>query len=652
MFLIFVFLKLLFFLDEKMPVAESYFFLIAFFSFAQEEVLFTIDGQSLYEGEFVHSYNKNLSLIKDKGKSKIEDYLNRLIDYKLKVVKAEAEKLDITNSFQTQYQKYKNELTQKYMMDTEVSEHLLYEAYQRKKTEINASHIMIRVPSDAAPKDTLRAYHKIREIQNKLKKGTSFEKLAFRYSEDPSAKHNKGNLGWFGVFKMVYPFENAAYNTPVGQVSDPVRSKFGYHLVKVNEKRKSRGNVQIAQILIKTGKDFAVFDAKTRIDDIKQKLENGADFANMAKQYSDDKSTAAQGGIMRSFDPIDLHNTKVEDIIDQLSVENPVSKPFKIKRNWHIIKLMHRYALKNFEEEKKSLQNLIKRSGRSAMIRDSLINKLKQEYTLEEIKPGVDYFKNKLGDLLFVPTEENLPQTPILRIQDDEISYQEFLEVLKKHKDFKKNELSPEILDNLFADFKDDQLVAYQKRHLPEHNLKLKRTINDFHDGLLIYALMENHVWMPSKSDSLAIVKYYKTHREDFKSPTKYDVEIVTSDNKKSIRAVRRELKQGQSVELLKNTHKNILIDTGSFKRSNPKLPQKIKQKPGVSRISKHNGVFMVVKTKKVRPPHQENYEKVKEKVMRRYQKKSEKEFIQDLHHKYQVEINQNTLKKIITEFE
>ena len=118
--------------------------------------------------------------------------------------------------------------------------------------EVRASHILINVKPEALPKDTLSAYNRIMEIKSKAL-GGDFASLAADYSEDPTAKANKGNLGYFTALQMVFPFETAAYTANVGQVVGPVRTRFGYHLIRVTERRPARGEVEVSHIMIRTG---------------------------------------------------------------------------------------------------------------------------------------------------------------------------------------------------------------------------------------------------------------------------------------------------------------------------------------------------------------------------------------------------------------
>src|SRR5690606_12047347 len=207
-------------------------------SFAQQtkkEVLFTINENPYYTDEFVRVYNKNLDLVKDDSQKDLDNYLNLFIGYKLKVNRAYELGLQNNRKYQLELKNYREQLSKNYHLDKEVTDELVEEAYNRLQKEVKASHILFMLDENASPADTLRVYNKAMEIRAKALAGEDFGKLAQQYSEDKSAKENYGELGYFSAFRMVYPFETGAYTTPKGEVSKPVRSRFGYHIIKVED---------------------------------------------------------------------------------------------------------------------------------------------------------------------------------------------------------------------------------------------------------------------------------------------------------------------------------------------------------------------------------------------------------------------------------
>ncbi|MFN5772536.1 peptidylprolyl isomerase, partial [Flavobacterium sp.] len=350
-----------------------------------KEVLFTINDQPYYTDEFIRVYRKNLDLVKDESQKDLNQYLDLYIGYKLKVNKAFKLGLQQGSAYQNELKSYRTQLSKTYLMDSKVTQALMDEGYDRLQKEINASHILLMVDENAAPADTLAAYQKAMAIRDRIVKGgEDFGTVAEETSQDPSAKENKGNLGYFTAFRMVYAFENGAYKTPVGKVSMPVRSRFGYHLIKVNDIRNNRGEISVSHIMVlkpKEGED--PLKAKTKIEEIYQKIQQGESFEELAKQLSEDKSSSTKGGLLNKFASGQLSSEVFENEAFALSKEQPLSKPFETAYGWHIVKFNEKYPLRSKDEMKSELETKIARDDRSRKISDALAVKLRQKYPMK-----------------------------------------------------------------------------------------------------------------------------------------------------------------------------------------------------------------------------------------------------------------------------
>jgi peptidyl-prolyl cis-trans isomerase SurA len=216
--------------------------------------VFSFGKDTVYKTEFERLLSKNKNTKETPDEKSVREYLDLYENFKMKVSEAKLKKLDTASTFINELSGYRSQLAKPYLTDKKVTENLIKEAYERMKWEINASHILINCAENANPKDSLAAYTKIMDLRKRYLKGERFDSLALKYSEDPSAIKNLGLLGWFTSFHMIYPFENQAYNTPKGEISMPFRTRFGYHLLKVNDKRAARGEVQVVHIMQRTGR--------------------------------------------------------------------------------------------------------------------------------------------------------------------------------------------------------------------------------------------------------------------------------------------------------------------------------------------------------------------------------------------------------------
>ena len=336
------------------------FLLVQSFLFAQtKEVLFTIDNHPYYTDEFIRVYNKNLDLVKDDSQKDLDKYLDLFLGYKLKVEKANKIGLQNGTSYQNELKSYRNQLSKNYVNDSKVTNELVREAYDRMQQEVRASHILILVDEGALPQDTLKAYNKILDIKKRLDAGEDFVTVAKQTSEDPSVKENNGDLGYFSAFRMVYPFENAAFKTNVGQVSKPFRTRFGYHIVKVVDKRANRGEVTVAHIMIvkPNVSDVAQQEkAKATIEDIYKKIQQGENFESLAQQFSEDKSSAPKGGVLQRFGSGQLSSEEFENVAFSLAKKDDISAPFQSQFGWHIIKLIEKHPVRSFDDMKGELE--------------------------------------------------------------------------------------------------------------------------------------------------------------------------------------------------------------------------------------------------------------------------------------------------------
>ncbi|MBW2961715.1 peptidylprolyl isomerase [Mesonia aestuariivivens] len=633
-------------------------FLLGLSLFAQqsEEVLLTIDGNPVYADEFSRVFSKNLSLIENEEDRDVNEYLDLFINYKLKVLEAEDLKLDTLASFNKEYNLYKKQLARKYINQSEVSEQLLQEAYVRLQNEVNASHILFNLRADASPKDTLEVYKKAISVREKiLKSKETFASLAKQYSEDPSAKINGGNLGWFGVFSMVYPFETGAYQTEIGAVSMPVRTKFGYHLIKVNDKRINEGEVTVAHIMIEETKDPEADKAKA--EKLYKELQEGANFADLAKQYSDDKNTAIHGGKLSSFKKGKLNSEKFENVAFNLNEIAGFSKPIKTKYGWHIIQLLAKDTVGSFDEEKFTLERNIKKDSRAQLIASEVLENIKKLYQLKEDDPNLSYFNKNIKVNVSTNTLESssltdIPQKNLITLGEEGETYKDFAEyITANQKKASSLKTTPQALAVLYEEFKNDFLKEYHSNHLENIDEDYAHVIEEYRNGLLLFDLMEKKIWNAAKKDTTALQQYYNKHKNEFVTPASFKGIIASSSSKKMMKKLKRELKK-ESFEKVKENFKDIIFNSNTFELNDPSLPKKLKIKKGISGPYQHNGTFVVIKINAIEKPKIIPFENAQGQVISAYQKQLEESWLASLRAKHNVKVNQSSLAKLKKKFE
>ncbi|MDX5419705.1 MAG: peptidylprolyl isomerase, partial [Hymenobacteraceae bacterium] len=353
----------------------------------QEPIIATIGSQPIYTSEFQYVYEKNNGGNEDAyTRQSVSEYLDLYTRFKLKVMEGENRGLDTTMAFKRELEGYKEQLAQPYLTEKSVTDKLVQEAYERLQQEVNASHILIGLPSEPDPQDTLAAYNQVLALRKRVEAGESFEKLAKEFSQDPSAAENGGNLGYFTAMQMVYRFEDAAYKTPVGQVSMPVRTRFGYHLIKVNDKRQAQGEVKVAHIMVRATPGMPKADslaAKQRIDAIHRRVERNENWDRLAAEFSEDANSANNGGELPWFGTGRMIPA-FEATAFSLKKEGEVSKPVLTPYGWHIIKLIGKQTLPPFEDMEQNLRNKIAKDSRSELNKTAFLKRIKTENNFTE----------------------------------------------------------------------------------------------------------------------------------------------------------------------------------------------------------------------------------------------------------------------------
>ena len=628
---------------------------------SKKEVLFTIDDKPYYTDEFSRVYNKNLDLVKDESQKDLTQYLELFIGYKLKVNKANKLGLQNGEAYKNELGTYRTQLSKNYLSDSKVTKELMEEGYNRSLKEIKASHILITVDENATPADTLAAYNKIVGIRQKAMNGEDFGILAVENSQDPSAKENQGDLGYFSSFRMVYAFENAAYKTPKGKISNPIRTRFGYHIIKVNEIRDNRGEVTVAHIMILNpteDKPELKEKAKSTIDDIYKKIQQGEKFEELAKQFSEDKSSSSKGGVLSRFGSGQLSSEEFENAAFSLTKENPLSAPFLSKYGWHIVKLIEKHPVKTYDEMKTELENKVGKDDRSRLITNSLNEKLRKKYPIKRddklyaaLSKTVtnDYYENKWE----VPTDTKAFDGKLFVVKDRNISGTAFLNYAKIQQKAGMT-LKPinKLVDNLYPKFVDEQLNTYYVDNLEGEFPEFAAVMEEYRDGLLLFDLMEKEIWDKSKTDTIGLQAFYDSRKASYQWKNRLDVNIISSTDIEMVKKAQKMLKQNSTSEQIKdklNTKEKVAIMTNSsvFEEGNDALPKNLKYEVGISDIIKEGEYYFVTKVNKVIPAGTKTLDECKGKVINDYQQYLEQNWVTDLKKEFTVKTNLDVFEKV-----
>ena len=647
-------------------------FIAGTLSAQNNKVLLSVAGEDITVDEFMYVYNKNNTQKEAKADRKsIEEYLDLYINFKLKVKEAEELGLDTVTAFIDELAGYREQLAEPYFVNEEIIEELLAEAYERKKTDLRASHILIKVGPAAMPADTFAAYNKIMEAKKRVDGGEDFSKVAKLLSEDPSARDrvsprnnktipgNGGDLGYFTVFDMVYPFETGAYNTEVGKVSDPVRTDFGYHIIKVTDRIPAQGTMEVAHLFLQMPENATHEDSiaiKEKADSLYLRIMNGENFEDLVKEYSDDKGSASRGGMLPKFS-VNRMVPEFIQVISTMSDSGEIAKPVLTSYGWHIIKLYGKSGIKSFEDEAPEMRKRLKKDKRAQKSRDIIISDIKKEYGYKVNEEGLNGMYELIDSTIYdgkwkVPENTTL-NLIVFTLGDRTYSQQEFAAFIQNNQNIGKDENINEFVNKKFREFSDQECKAYEDSRLEDKYPEFKAIVKEYRDGILLFELTNDKIWTFATRDTVGLKNYYELHKNEFMWDTRLDVSIYSFNDTAYINSARELVSKGLSEdEILAQINQDTLdilrIERKKFQKQDNDLIDSIKWKKGISGNKSYKGktVFVVVHRKLA--PEPKSFNEARGLITAGYQEYLEQEWIKELRKKYSYFIYEDVLSEII----
>jgi peptidyl-prolyl cis-trans isomerase SurA len=623
-----------------------------------DKTLMTVAGKTVPAGEFIRMYNKSNE---PGNKTDIDNYLQQYILFKLKVADAVQEGYDTTKAFRNEFNGYRNQLAQNYLTDTEAKEKLVQKTYQRSLTEINAWHILVSCPAEAKPEDTLAAWQKAAGIKERINKGEPFELVARGTSDDPSVKINGGNLGYFTVFQMIMPFEDAAYNLKKGAVSDPVRTPYGYHIIKVADKRSARGKVLVAHIMKASPPGIDEKESKKAEEDIRKiydELRAGGSFSELAKKYSDHKESAANGGKLDWFGTGEIISDFSEaafNIPDTGMYTEPVRTPYA----WHIIKLLDRKLHGSFEETRSYLESKINRSYLNSLSKKSFVDKLKTEYNFRLNQTAYDWFVANTDTLIIRGLarydRETIPQGNLYAFANQHLTTREFAAYLERRGSMIKTDDPGYFISKSLDARISDQIVKYEDSILEKKYPDFRYLMNEFHDGILLFEISAEKVWNRVSEDTAGLKNYYEQHKNEHLTRRGIVAKIYTlksPEKEKAFNSAYRKYARKPGTDDLmkakfnkKNDSLLVITEGKWFKGDYPEL-DKIEWREGVE-YKKINNFPSIIVISKVIEPEPLPFEEVQGEMVTGYQDFLENDWIKQLKSKYTVKVDESVFTEV-----
>lgn len=638
-------------------------------------VLLTIDDEPVYQSDFYYIYKKNNSSTMLDKKS-IAEYMDLFINFKLKVAEAKAQGVDTTETFKKELAGYRKQITTPYLVDAAAEEKLIATTYNQMQEEREVSHIVVRCPLNASAADTLEAYSKIMAARTRVTVGIAatgktvrrptpvpepFDKVARDVSEDPSVGENGGYVGWVTPFRFVYPFEKAVYNTPVGEVTMPFRSPFGYHIAKVTDVRPSQ-EVLASHIMLfaQPGVEEANATAKQRIDSIYKRVLAGDDFASLAMRHSQDQGTASKGGELPWFGTGRMV-APFEKAAFALKNAGDVSEPILSPYGWHIIKLHNRRSGKSFEEAKEEIKRNIQHDERGKLLKTAFVQQLKGQYNFTANTEQLAAItalatQHALSDSLFAAKAETM-QAPLFTFADQTRTQADFGSYLvqNSHSAYTIPSL---IVQEKFTDYCANELLSYEDSQLESKYPDFRQLVQEYHDGILLFEVSLREVWDRASQDVEGITAFFNANKENYAwSEPHYKGRVVACRDKNTLKAAKSIVKKSpaDSIDTYLNRRLNdsiqyVKVEKGLYvKGDNPTVDALVFKTGKVEPTEEYPYLFVDGKLLKRYP---ESYTDVRGAVVTDYQEYLEQEWIKTLRQKHTVWINEPLFEQMQQEQE
>lgn len=626
-----------------------------------QEVLLTVGNQQITAEEFKAVYLKNKDVGKAVDPKTPEEYLDLYIRFKLKIAEAYAQQRDTASKFIREFEGYRTQLAKPYLSDPGSEEALIKEAYDRLNQEVRAAHIMYALEANALPSDTAKVYNEMLSLRNQILKGKlTFENAARTKSADTWSAKQGGDLGYFTAFNMVYPFESGAYNQQVGEISMPVRSQFGYHLIKTTDKRTARGSVRVRQIFFAASEKSSEAEkqrAERSAREIYERLENGENFINLVS-YSEDRRTKDKQGEMPEFG---LNKMMPSFENAAFTLENPgdYSEPVRTNIGWHVIQLIEKIPTPDFSSLKKEIKAKVKRDSRSKLGAARFVKTLRKIHEFKVVEKN--YKKTvALVDLdKFAKGQWEVPKVKTDRIvasfADQKITQSDVLQFWSINQTPSSRESAAEYLRLLFDVHSNDKLIAYEDSQLENKYPAFRNLVREYREGILLFDLTQEEVWDKAANDSLGIYEHYQTVKGNFTWGDRVSYKLWITNNEKDAKKISKWVAKEKTDKLNEFLKENealaVAVSSGTGEKEDEDVFRVFwETKPGVYGPLAYESGFAVVQIIDFLPAGPKSLNEVKGLVIASYQNELERLWIASLQEKFEIQVNEDIKTKLFEE--
>ena len=492
---------------------------------SSQAILGTIGNEKIPLKEYEEMYVKNNGGWEKAAASTLQDrknFLDLFVKYKLKLLEAEDLGLERDTAVVKELEGYRTSMATSYVLERELIEPGVKDLYNRRKFDLRASHILIRVSPTATPADTLAAYLKAKNLIDRAQK-VSFDSLAHSFSEDPGSAANGGDLGWFSQGRMVKEFEDASYSLqPGGITREPVRTRFGYHIIKLTGRRPYEGAVGISHILKRFSPDQSDTSAvKDTVWAVYRQLKAGTlSFEDAARVYSDDPSSKQRGGALGSYGRSGVP-PEIGDIFFSTPIDS-IPPPFRAPYGFHIFKITGKSPLPPYETARQELRQQYQQSQYSPDY-DGYLAGLHERYHLnydvklrDELRRSFDSTKTAESEGWSSSIKHEWLAKPLMTFEKETLSVAQLLHDLEAGQEFRVKPLTVKNVDEAIDRIADSKLLTFHTMRMTEKDPEFGKLMIEYKNGVLLYQLEQDEVWNKLDTTEAALRTYYEANRKKY----------------------------------------------------------------------------------------------------------------------------------------
>jgi len=631
---------------------------------AEDPVLFTVDGNPVKLSEFNYIYSKTNGKKADYSKASLQEYLDLYVKFKLKVQKAKEMQLDTIPTLKQELEGYRRQLANSYLIDKEVTEQLTREVYDRSMMDKDISHILFLVDPKKSKAEQNIIFQKAKKVKEKIESGGNFEELAKDFSEDKSTKEKGGRVGY--ITSMLpngfYELENAVYGLKKGEVTGPVKTAAGYHVVRVNAERPARGEIVVAHILARITDRLNSNLAKAKIENIQRQMREGKAFEEIAKIMSEDKATAVKGGLLPKFG-INRYELAFEDAAFGLKKDGDVSQAVKTSAGWHLLKRMAKPEVESYAVAKNRIQARIKKDQRHEAATRVMIERIQKEGGLKENNKVFTAFAKSL-DKEFTTHRWRPTKTPskvvLFSLGGEKVSLSEFEDYLRRSSRDRmtmgRNQTPEAVATTLYGKFLDEQTLKYEERQLEKKYPEFKSLMREYEEGILLFEATKILVWDKASQDSVGLASFHTTQPSKYMWGERAQITKYTLDEKGKpyLAKLRKVSKKKAPTKVLNKINKKAKVLTMSDELLEKEKADALVNLPWAAgtlsevTINERDKSMSFLKIEKIVPPTEKTLKEARGYVVADYQDHLEKQWIEELRNAYKVEINQSVFDSLI----